>query len=850
MSIRYRTTLIIFFFVAVIVAGLFIANRAHDRLLQEENASASITQTKALWKTLVESNIQRIYEHSDILRANERLRVVLASGNRDMISDIGLSLFRRMILIGDDHVNRLDLVNIDGEVVFSSSPAFELSTPVQPLLVRKALDENLYLSGIGNDSSRNITLSLLIPLYGINDEPLAVAILSSAVVFSLQGLRDDGVTEALIINRRGRLLVGTDLTLWKDLGAKVDLAGELVQEVRGHGGRVFSVKLLPFEADLGNIVATLLVLRDVSQSAAQLNRLEYISLALIGLFLVLAMFGISFYLNRALSPLALGAEILNALARGDTSAADKLEVGRGSDELSRIGHAINAFRVQTITLRRQRDSRERWRHRQEEFIRSEMIRLGNTLTGEARDDVHTELAQIESEMRRHQEESLQEQDSEIGREDDSGALGLQLTGFAFKKMTDRVAIQQEELTNLIADLQQALKTRRALVALQRDLEIAARVQLSFLPGGHYKKDDIEIRATMVPARDVGGDFYDFFELGEHRIGVVIADVAGKGVPAALFMAVARTLIRAVAMRFVSNPADCLETVNEMLVDSSRENVFVTVFYGVYDRRDGSFIYANGGHNPPMLVADGVVTPLPLTNGALLAMFSGLKYKQHTIKLPAGGKLFFYTDGVTESIDENQTEFSDKRMIEVLEKGAHSGPNDTIETMLLAVDKHAEKAEQFDDITMVVLSHEPPEDKLPVARITIRNDLAELPRLAEKVETFCELNGIAMADMSRMQLVLDEAITNTINYAYPEGGRHEIQIRIARDDEMIDIRIEDQGQKFDPFADAKKPDFELSIEDREIGGLGVHFVRELMDEFYYERVGPRNRMVLRKKVALK
>ncbi len=840
MNLRRRIGWIVVGFVAVIVGGLLLANQVREGLLRQERESVATLQSQGLWDMIVENGLQRIERHQLEVTDNEELRAAFETEDRDRLVRAAVAMLDRLKIGGD--INRLDLVDAEGKVIFSSVAALESNAPVRPLLVRRLLAERMIGTGIGNDASRNVTLSRVLPFYAHGDNgdvPLGAAIMSLGINGALQDLQEASVAEALLINRRGRLLVGTEPDLWRVLRKSVQLSGPANQNLQVDD-RFFSVTLLPLRANLGNLVATLVVARDVSASFSQRRRVGWISLGLVGTFLILALLALSFYLNRALSPLTTGATILNSLSQGDVSSVETIEIAEGNDELARIGRAINAFRSQTIAVKRQQRLRERRRRYQEGFIRAEMTRLADTLAGDVRDEVLSELSDIEMEMKK----LLEEHDS---GEAAGEALSLQMTGLAFEKMTDRVAAQQKLLTELVADLQRALKTRRDLVALQRDLEIAARVQLSFLPGESYRAEGVAIEATMSPARDVGGDFYDFFDLDEHCIGVVVADVAGKGVPAALFMAVARTLIRALAVRFLKHPGACLEAANEMLVQSIREDIFVTVFYGVYDRRDGSFVYANGGHNAPALIVDGKVETLPLTYGVLLAMFPGLKYAEATTHLPPGGKLFLYTDGVTESINSEEEEFGEERMNEVLRKGAAAGPGDTLESMLLAVDQHAESAEQFDDITMMVLAHEPTEDRMVVARSTFRNDLGELARLAAEIEAFGERAEMEMADIARLQLALDEIVTNIINYAYPDGGRHQIDLRAAIENGVVEVRVEDQGQPFDPLRHAPPADLDGEIDERSIGGLGVHLVREVMDEVEYVRIGPRNRLILRKRV---
>ena len=417
-----------------------------------------------------------------------------------------------------------------------------------------------------------------------------------------------------------------------------------------------------------------------------------------------------------------------------------------------------------------------------------MTRLAETLNEEARRDVLAELTDLEAPS-----EALPDEASQTSAEE-SDAGDLQMMGLAFQRMTSRVARQQERLTTLVAELQEALRTKTAYLALQRDLQLATRVQRSFLPGERFSAPGMEIHATMRTAKEVGGDFYDFFALDEHRVGIVIGDVVGKGVPASLFMAVTRTVIRATARHLEESPGQCLQIVNDTLVDTSREDVFVTVFYGVYDRRDGSLVYANGGHNPPVLVAPGRADLLPLTGGVALAMFDGLTYDEDRVEVPPGGKLFLYTDGVTESVNVAEEEFGDDRVKENLLASAHRGPGDTIEEMLRAVEGFAGTAPQFDDIAMLVLGRGAPADTIIVRRFSLHNDRAEIPRLAREIESFAEAAGIGPGDEGRLQLALEEVITNTIDYGLPVGGMYEIDIRATVEDGVVEVAVEDDGRR--------------------------------------------------------
>ena len=843
MGLKVRTGLIVFCFVAAIVAGLVLAGQLREALLRDQLSQTATAGSRALWSKIVEAGVQRMRGRTSIVENDLPLRAALQSGDRGHIAMAARNVLATLKATGD--VMRLDLVAPSREVLYSSVPAFAPAAAASQDSLVRMLEEGWRGSGVAIDAERNVTLSLGVPLLGEADEVLAVAIYATDIVHALGELEAGTGAEALIVNRRGRLLVGTDPQVWNAVRGEALLSEGAAQLLRS-GEQVFSLAALPLEAELGNLVANLVTVQDVSAAHAEQRRLGFITLAAIGGFLLASLFGLWLYLHRALSPLTDGVRVLHALARGDTRATVRVSGEEGEDELAQIARAVNTFRTQTLALRRHRRRALRRRRQQERFIRDEMTRLAATLNEEVRRDILADLAELEAPAETPPAETPPDEASQT-KEEESDAGDLQMMGLAFQKMTSRVARQQERLTALVAELQEALRTRTAYLALQRDLQLATRVQRSFLPGERFSAPGMEIHATMHTAKEVGGDFYDFFTLDEHRVGIVIGDVVGKGVPASLFMAVTRTVIRATARHLEESPGQCLQIVNDTLVDTSREDVFVTVFYGVYDRRDGSLVYANGGHNPPVLVAPGRADLLPLTGGVALAMFDGLSYDENRVEVPSGGKLFLYTDGVTESANVTEDEFGDDRVRENLLASVHRGPGDTIEEMLRAVEGFAGTTPQFDDIAMLVLGRGAAEDTIIVRRFSLQNDLAEIPRLAQEVESLAEAGGIGPGDVGRLQLALEEVITNTIDYGLPVGGLYEIDIRATVEDGVVEVAVEDDGVAYDPVADTPDFDPDQSMEERRIGGIGVHLVRSLMDEVDYLRVGDRNRLTLRKRI---
>ena len=836
MGIKARISIIVVCFMAVMVAGLVFAGFQREALLREQLDQTAIGGSRALWSKIVETGIQRMRELTPVVEQDAALRAALVSDDRGLIANAARDLLGRLQRTGD--VTRLDLVSLSREVLYSSVPAFEPAAAASDDALAAMIAQRRGSSGVAIDAERNVTLSLGVPLADDAGAPLAVAIYATDIIQALSQLKDDTGAEALIVNRRGRLLVGTDPQVWDAVGGTARLREGASQESRD-GGRVWSLAAFPLEAELGHLVAQVITVRDVSAADAEQRRVSLITFAAIGGFLLLSLLALSYYLRRSLSPLTDGVRVLDALSHGDTQAAVEVGEGRGNDELARIAEAVNTFRTQTIALRRHRRRAARRQRQQERFIRGEMTRLSSTLNKEERKDILTDLAEIEAPAAARKEAR-----ADVPADEDTTG-DLQVMGFAFQKMADRVGRQQERLRTLVAELQEALRTQTAYMALQHDLQVATRVQRSFLPGETLDTASSHIHATMHAAKEVGGDFYDFFPLDDHRIGVVIGDVAGKGVPASLFMAVTRTVIRATARYVEDGPGKCLEMVNETLVDASRSDLFVTVFYGIYDQRDGSLVYANGGHNPPVLVAPGRAERLPLTGGVALAMFEGLPYEVGRVEIPPDGKLFIYTDGVPEATNREEEEFGYERMEANLLTSAERSPRDTIETMLRTVEEFVGEAAQFDDITMLVLGRASVPDTIVVHRFSLRNDLADIPRAVKEIATFAKRAGIAAPAAKDLQNSLADVLTTTIDYRLPAGSTYEINVRASLEDSVVELAMDDEGP---PYALIDAPP-DAAADERYVSRERGQIVRpKPMDAVDYATVGGHNRLIMRKRVG--
>jgi serine phosphatase RsbU (regulator of sigma subunit) len=254
---------------------------------------------------------------------------------------------------------------------------------------------------------------------------------------------------------------------------------------------------------------------------------------------------------------------------------------------------------------------------------------------------------------------------------------------------------------------QAAKDREQLLSITKELDVASRIQKSMVPRKFPpfpERDEFEILATMTPAKEVGGDFYDFFLIDEEQLGFVIGDVSGKGVPAALYMAVCRTLIKSTALRGLP-PQVCLEQINGMLAAEGVSNMFVTVFYGILNTRSGEVAYCNGGHNPPYILRrDGRVEATEMTGGLVLGVFGKATYQAKQITLGAGDGLFLYTDGITEAMDSENNEFTESRLEDCLRRRSSLTLAETISGVVDEVKKFVDGAPQNDDMTILALKY--------------------------------------------------------------------------------------------------------------------------------------------------
>ena len=250
----------------------------------------------------------------------------------------------------------------------------------------------------------------------------------------------------------------------------------------------------------------------------------------------------------------------------------------------------------------------------------------------------------------------------------------------------------------MAEWRDALRSRDKLVAIQNELGVAQKIQQSVLPTEFPTSDFYEIDGRMEPAREVGGDFYDVIRLDNGKVGLSVADVSDKGVPAALFMMSTLTLLKGAAIG-LGDPGAILSEVNNLLEEENEAAMFVTLFYAVFNPANGLFTYSNGGHNPPVIIhADGSSTILPATNGIALGVAPGWEYDEASVTLTPGETIILYTDGVTEAMNAEGEEFGLDRLRQILSESRPSAARQANSIIFDAVREFAGDTPQSDDIT--------------------------------------------------------------------------------------------------------------------------------------------------------
>ena len=374
--------------------------------------------------------------------------------------------------------------------------------------------------------------------------------------------------------------------------------------------------------------------------------------------------------------------------------------------------------------------------------------------------------------------------------------------------------------------------------MEHELTIAHNIQKALLPQSFPEHADIDLYATQTPARDVGGDLYDYF-VHEGCLVFCIGDVSGKGVPAALLMAVMKSMFRSEAHR-ADSAAGIVETMNRNLGEEYKGGDFVTMFVGILDLKTGFLDYCNAGHEAPLVAG----RPLDVKRNLPVGALSDWNYEGQQTQLKSGDMLFLYTDGLSEAKNSTGELLGRKRVQQIVSEHAIDTARQLVGVLEAEERYHAGDAEQNDDITMLAIRWQPNPQLLTFSpsHLTMSASMDEIDRLAPFISHVAEQAAMEGREAKRLRLAVEEAVANIINH----GQATTITLQATMDDNQLVLTIDDDGQPFNPTGESAT-DFSVPADERPPGGLGIMFLHEMTDGLEYQRIDGHNVLRIIKRV---
>ena len=443
--------------------------------------------------------------------------------------------------------------------------------------------------------------------------------------------------------------------------------------------------------------------------------------------------------------------------------------------------------------------------------------------------------------------------------DNLGRVNSSLSKIADGDLDEVVDVRSNaEFSDLSDDINSTVGTLKQYIAaaaarIDEELAFAKNIQESALPSifpPYPDRKDFSLFAAMDTAKEVGGDFYDFYLLDENRLAFLIADVSGKGIPAAMFMMTAKTVLRDHAERGDA-PQDVFIHANAKLCEGNDAQMFLTAWMGFLDNDTGLVRFVNAGHNPPVLIRKGKASFIPQKVNLTLAMMEGMRYREQQLQLEPGDILYLYTDGVTEAMAPGEKMFGNDRLLALLSNDFGTGDaacRKICETVRKSIDDFAEGEPQFDDITQVCLYYS---GKWRTDMTCEKDFDAKVETLYDAlsfVEDQLDEAGCGKKEKKQISMAVEEIFVNIASYAYPpEITDGKVWVKTELDQQSITITISDTGAPYNPL---KKPDPDLSmdVEDRQYGGFGIFMVKNAMDDVHYERKDGLNILTIKKQLA--
>ncbi len=413
------------------------------------------------------------------------------------------------------------------------------------------------------------------------------------------------------------------------------------------------------------------------------------------------------------------------------------------------------------------------------------------------------------------------------------------------RATEEFDILSDDINETVEALERSIS--EAAARIDEELEFAKNVQHSALPSifpPFPSRTDFDIYATMDAAKEVGGDFYDFYFVGRDKLAFLIADVSGKGIAAAMFMMKAKTIIKDLAENELDVDAILTEA-NERLCTGNDAQLFVTVWMGIIDLETGIISFTSAGHNPPVVCRnDGSIDFYRCKNAFVLGGMEGIKYRKYELQLNKGDKIFLYTDGVTEATDADSQLYGEARLLTTLRGLTDVDTQTVCDRVRDDINMFVGDAPQFDDITMLAFHYK---GMRKMKELTVEATVENIPKVTDFVNAELEAIDCPMKAQMQIDIAIDELFGNIAHYAYnPETGKATVAVEVLEDPMQVVVTFVDKGVPYDPLA-KDDPDITLSADEREIGGLGIFMVKKTMDEISYEYKNGQNILTIKKQI---
>ena len=410
----------------------------------------------------------------------------------------------------------------------------------------------------------------------------------------------------------------------------------------------------------------------------------------------------------------------------------------------------------------------------------------------------------------------------------------------------------QEFSSLSDDINSTVSTLKRYIAeaaarIDKELEYAKQIQLSALPTNFPEGEEYNVYAQMIAAKEVGGDFYDFYKLNDTTVAFLAADVSGKGIPAAMFMMTAKTIIKDLAESGMA-VNDIFTKANEKLCENNESGMFVTAWMGILDISTGKLQFANAGHNPPLLKrANGGFEYLKTRAGFVLAGMEGVRYRINELTLSPGDRLFLYTDGVPEATNAENKLYGEDRLLAFMNQNNSMVATELLPTLKANIDEFVGDAPQFDDITMLMFDYKPQQGGVHMMNKTFPAKIEALSDVLGFVDQTLESFECPMKVQTAVCVAIEEIFVNVAHYAYGDGeGDMTLGIGFDEESRTITFRMSDKGTPFDPLK-KPDPDITLSAEEREIGGLGIFITKKTMNSVTYAYENGENVLTMTKQI---